>query len=301
MKKYACLMCVVFALVGVANAQTTNPGYEVATFGAPPGGGAWGDTISVAADGAGSILVLRREDPPVLVFNREGELQDSWGDGLFPNNHSIDVDHEGNVWITDRTNSMVHKFTLDGQALLSLGTKGVTGDRDSTDAFAGPADVAIAPNGDIYVLDGNARIVHFSKDGSFIKTIGGVDGTGPGQFEGAHALALDGAGRLLVVDRQEGAGNPRIQVFDQYGRFVQEWTRLAGLAHPSGITIGGDGTVYISESDDANLTLVRDGKVVEWIAGLEARAHNIVWDAGTGDLYLADSDVPGDVKKIVKK
>ena len=281
--------------------RTTNPGYEVATFGAPPGGGAWGDTISVAADGAGSILVLRREDPPVLVFNREGELQDSWGDGLFPNNHSIDVDHEGNVWITDRTNNMVHKFTMDGQALLSLGTKGVTGDRDSTDAFAGPADVAIAPNGDIYVLDGNARIVHFSEDGSFIKTIGGVEGTGPGEFEGAHALALDAAGRLLVVDRQEGARNPRIQVFDPYGRFIHEWTRLAGLAHPSGITIGGDGTVYISESDDANLTLVRDGKVVEWIAGLEARAHNIVWDAGTGDLYLADSDAPGDVKKVVKK
>ena len=123
MTKYACVICVVIALVGVASAQTTNPGYEVATFGAPPGGGDWsGDTISVAADGKGAILALRRADPPVLVFNREGELQDSWGDGLFPNNHSIDVDHEGNVWITDRTDKMVHKFTMDGQKLMTLGT-----------------------------------------------------------------------------------------------------------------------------------------------------------------------------------
>ncbi len=78
MKKYAGVLGVVFALVGAASAQTTNRGYEVATFGAPPGGGAWsGDTISVAADGRGAILALRRADPPVLVFNRDGELQDS--------------------------------------------------------------------------------------------------------------------------------------------------------------------------------------------------------------------------------
>ncbi len=302
MKKVACVICVIFALSGAAWAQTTNPGYEAVAFGAPPGGGEWsGDTISVAADGRGSILAFRRADPPVLVFNRAGELQDSWGEGLFPNNHSIDVDHEGSVWITDRTNNMVHKFTMDGQPLLALGTKGVIGDKNSQDAFDGPGDVAIAANGDIFILDGNARIVHFSKDGTFIKTIGGVEGAGPGEFEGAHALALDSAGRLLVVDRQEEAGNPRIQIFDQNGGFIEEWARLAGLAHPSGIAVGSDGTVYISESDDANITLVRDGKVIEWIAGLGARPHNIVLDEATGDLYLADSNTPGDIKKISKK
>lgn len=301
MKKYACVIWVVFALVGAASAQTTNSNYEVAPFGAPPDGGEWGDTISVAADGRGSILVLRRVDPPVLVFNRDGELQDTWGDGLFPNNHSIDVDNDGFVWITDRTNDMVHKFTIDGQQLLALGTKGVAGDKSSTDAFDGPGDVAVAPNGDIFVLDGNSRIVHFSRDGSFIKIIGGVQGTGPGEFDGPHAIALDSTGRLLVVDRQLEAHNPRIQVFDQNGRFIEQWTRLAGLTHPSGITISGDGTVYISESDGANITIVRDGKVIEWIGGLKARPHNIVWDPGTGELYLADSNEPGDIKKVVKK
>jgi DNA-binding beta-propeller fold protein YncE len=300
MKKLGGLLTVcILALSSFA--QSTNRNYEVVSFGVPPEGDEWGDTISVAADGRGSILVLRRVEPPVLVFDREGELQDSWGEGLFPNNHSIDVDHEGFVWITDRTNNLVHKFTIDGQELLSLGTRGVTGDSASTSAFDGPADVAVAPNGEIFVLDGNSRIVHFSERGSFIKILGGVSGTGTGEFDGAHAIALDSRGRVLVVDRQGEARNPRIQIFDQEGQFVEEWSNLAGLIWPSDIAIGEDDTVFISESDGANITVVRDGKVIEWIAGLEARPHNISRDEETGALYLADSTEPGAIKKVVRK
>ena len=80
------MIWVVFGLVAGASAQTTNSNYEVTPFGAPPYEHATGqdrDTISVAADGKGSILVLRRSDPPVLIFNRQGELQQAWGEGLF--------------------------------------------------------------------------------------------------------------------------------------------------------------------------------------------------------------------------
>ena len=300
MKKCICMIAFVFALVAGAFAQTTNSNYEVVTFGAPPNGGEWGDTISVAADGKGSILVLRRADPPVLVFNREGELQDAWGEGLFPDNHSIDVDPEGFVWVTDRTHDMVHKFTIDGQKLMTLGAKGVADDNSSTDTFNSAGDVAVAPNGDVFVLDG-VRIVHFSKEGRFIKVIGGVQGTGPGEFDGSHAIALDSRGRLFVLERQEEARNPRIQILDQNGQFIEQWTHLAGLARPSGITISADDTVYIGESQGENITILKEGRVIEWIAGLEAAPHNITWDAGTGDFYLADSNLPGEIKKIVKK
>ncbi len=139
-------------LVVPVSGQTTNNDYEVTVFGGPPSGeAAWGDTISVAADGNGSILVLRRAEPPVVVFNRDGEIRNSWGAGLFPDKHSIDVDFEGFVWVTDRTDHMVYKFTMDGRQLLSLGTKGVMGDNASTEAFNRPSDVAVAPNGDIFV------------------------------------------------------------------------------------------------------------------------------------------------------
>lgn len=114
MKNYVCMMVVVFALVAGAFAQTTNSNYWVTLFGAPPSGQeVWDLPRSVAADGEGMILLLRASDPPILIFNREGELQKSWGTGLFTEAHSIDLDHEGFVWISDRTANMVYKFTVD--------------------------------------------------------------------------------------------------------------------------------------------------------------------------------------------
>jgi DNA-binding beta-propeller fold protein YncE len=301
--KYVYVVLAIVALVTVTPAQTTNSEYEVMTFGAPlDGEESWGDTISVAADGNGSVLALRRAEPPVLIFNREGELQDTWGDGLFPDKHSIDVDNEGFVWITDRTDQMVYKFTMDGQQLLALGTKGVTGDNSSTDAFNRPSDVAVAPNGDIFVADGygNSRIVHFSADGRFVKIIGGTEGTGTSEFDVPHGVVFDSRGRLIVLDRQNTTKTPRIQVFDQDGRFIEQWTDL-GLMQPSGLAISEDDTVYIGETDGEKITIVKDGTVIDVIGGLESRAHNINLDRGTGVLYLADSNTPGQIKRIVKK
>ncbi len=294
---------VLVAAVAPASGQTTNNDYEVTIFGAPPNGEeSWGDTISVAADGSGSVLVLRRAEPPVVVFDRNGELQNTWGNGLFPDKHSIDVDAMGFVWITDRTDHMVYKFTMDGEQLLALGTKGVAGDNSSTAAFNRPSDVAVAPNGDIFVADGygNSRIVHFAEDGRFIKIIGGSQGTRTGEFDLPHGVVFDSRGRLIVLDRQNTTKTPRIQVFDQDGRFIEQWTDL-GLMQPSGLAISEDDTVYVGETDGEKVTMVRDGSVIGVIGDLESRAHNINLDRGTGALYLADSNSPGQVKVIVEK
>jgi len=196
------MILAVFALVAAAFAQTTNSKYEVTFFGAPPRGqDVWNLPRSVAVDGKGSILIFRASQPPVLVFNRAGELQKTWGDGLFPDGHSIDFDNEGFLWLTDRKDQMVYKYTMDGRQVMTLGKKGVAGNNSSTDAFNLPTDVAIARNGDIFVSDGdnNSRVVHFSKDGKFIKIIGGTKGSQPGQFDHPHALAIDSKGRLLVL------------------------------------------------------------------------------------------------------
>src|SRR5688572_12533500 len=155
MRGLVIVVLVTLAVAGGAPAQTTNSRYDVRPFGAPPNGQpSWVDTISVAADGKGSILVFRRADPPVVIFDREGKLLRTWGDGLFPDKHSIDVDHEGFVWITDRTDHMVYKFTLDGRPLMTLGKKGVAGGNSSRDTFNRPNDVFVARNGDIFVSDG---------------------------------------------------------------------------------------------------------------------------------------------------
>ena len=72
----------------------------------------------------------------------------------------------------------------------------------------------------------------YSKDGKFIKIIGGTKGSGPGQFDVPHAIALDMKGRLLVVDEQPTAKKPRVQIFDQNGTFIEEWANI-GLKQPT--------------------------------------------------------------------
>src|SRR6266480_2266183 len=120
------MTALMFTLIPGAFAQTTNPKYDVTNFGAPfpTPTGKDRDTASVAADGKGLIFVLRRAEPPVLVYNREGKLVDSWGTGLFVDDHNIDVNRFGFVWVGDRNGQIVYKFTKDGKQLMTIGTKG---------------------------------------------------------------------------------------------------------------------------------------------------------------------------------
>ena len=290
MKRYIGLLLAVFILGSVAFAQTKNTKYEVTFFGAPPPGqDAWSLPRAIAVDGQGTVIVFRAFQPPVLMFNRAGELQKTWGDGVFHDAHSIDFDREGFLWLTDRNANMVYKYTVDGRELMALGKDGVAGDNNSTDAFNGPADVAVARNGDIFVADGhtNSRVVHFSADGEFIKIIGGTKGPELGQFDVPHCLAIDSKDRLLVCDQQRAAKNPRVQVFDQNGKFIEQWTNI-GLQTPTGITIAADDTVYIGDTAANAIIVVKEGRLIDTIGSLQARPHHIALDPGTGVLYLAD-------------
>ena len=220
----------------------------------PDGVEAWGQTIGVEIDSDGNLWVFHRcfstscdrgreSVAPVLKFDPSGRLVDSWGEGMFIWPHGFFLDDDGNVWVTDARGAngkghQVMKFTSDGRRLMTLGTAGVAG--AGRDTFDGPADVAIAPNGDIFVVDGhgNNRVVKFNKDGEFIMEWGGA-GQGPGQFNEPHCLAFDSKGRLFVGDRV----NERIQVFDQNGRFLDEWTGIMA----SGMYITDDDVLYVAD------------------------------------------------------
>jgi DNA-binding beta-propeller fold protein YncE len=293
MKKCLFLIFLVFAMSASALAQTSNHKYEVTLFGElPPGQSVWNLPRSVAADGKGTIYLLRASDPPVLVFNREGKLLNTWGTGLFKEAHSIDIDRDGNLWISDRADNQVFKFTPDGKQLMTIGKKGVAGKGDSTDLFNGSADIVIAPNGDIFVADGqggNNRVVKFSKDGKFIKSWGSK-GSAPSQFETPHSIAMDSKGRLLVADEQEKK-TPRIQIFDQDGKFLEQWDKLP-LKQPTGLYITKDDTVYIGDMDANAVFIVKDGKLLDTIGDVQARPHNVAVDPGTGVIYFADPITP---------
>jgi streptogramin lyase len=288
-----------------AVAQTTNPKWEVTNFGAPfpTPTGKDRDTASVAADGKGLIFVLRRAEPPVLVYNREGKLVDSWGTGLFVDTHNIDVDRFGFVWIGDRNGQAVYKFTKDGKLLMTIGKKGVKGDDTSEYAFNRASDVFVAPNGDIYIADGyvNHRVVQYNKDGQFIRIIGGVKGDEPGKFDEVHGVQMDSRGRLIIMDHHSNGA--RIQIFSADGKFIEEWPHAnLDLMMGSGLTIDKDDTIYIGDTNGEQIKVVKNGKVLDTIAGLKARPHQITLDTGTGAVYVADTAaVGGMVKKVVRK
>ena len=270
-----------------------NPKYTVsATWATLPPNSAWGETSSVASDGKSQILVLRRVDPSFLVFTPAGRFVKSWGEGLFKWAHGLRVDRDGFIWATDGQDHLVYKFTMDGKQLLKLGEKGVAGDGQSRDAFNGPTDVAVAPNGDFFVSDGygNSRVVKFSKDGEFIRIIGGRKGTAPGEFDLPHSVVIDSQNRLLVGDRE----NARIQVFDLDGNFLEIWS---GLGKPYGLYLTGDDTLYVADADGGTITIAKNGKAIDVIEGL-GRPHWIGMDP-SGALYVADVQAMR-ILKIVK-
>lgn len=185
-------------------------------------GGDWGQMSSVAIGPNGNIWTFNRGKIPVQVFTPDGNLVKSWGEGgLFKNPHTIRFDSGGNLWIADTGTNTIRKFDLDGKVLLTLGTPNEAG-ADQTHLNQ-PNDVAVAPNGDVYVSDGygNDRVVVFDKSGKYLRSWGKL-GNGPGEFSQPHSLVLDSRGRVYVADRN----NDRIQMFDGMGRFLSEWKNI---------------------------------------------------------------------------
>jgi sugar lactone lactonase YvrE len=238
-----------------------------------PPGFAWGELADADVDAHGNLWVLHRPptpggtasaagnksggEVPVLMFDTSRKLVKSFGKGMFLQPHGLHVDPDGNIWVTDsgpfyeagKTEGkgfQVFKFTPDGKLLMTLGKAGVG--VAGRDTFVGPNDVVVNARGEIFVADGHTprpgaadgdRIVKLAKDGTFIKAWGAKRGSAPGEVIGPHRLALDSQGRLFVADR----GNRRIQIFDQEGRFLDQWTQFGS---PSGIWIDAHDTLYVA-------------------------------------------------------
>ncbi len=194
--------------------------------------------------------------PPVLEFDREGDLVNAWGNRatMATGLHGCFVDYQDNVWIAGNGDGIVQKFSHDGSTLLlQIGTKGKCDwpannnacGNSANDPSANqshtllnePADIAVDPaNGEIYVADGygNHRVVVFDKNGQWLRQWGSP-GTGPGQFQPAdgghpHCVVLANDGLVYTCDR----GSDRLQVFDKMGNLqriipVKPGTGVGGL------------------------------------------------------------------------
>lgn len=269
-----------------------------------PAGFELGQVASVAIDAKGNLYVLNRGDEALLEFEEDGTFVRSFGDGLFERAHSLTIDADGNLWVTDVSGQTVVELDSQGRILMTLGTRGQSGQWDEAAGahlFDEPTDVAIGPDGSIFVSQGHGRgeprVLKFDAEGNFLKSWGGR-GALPWQFAVAHSLVIDG-GFVYVADRE----NRRILVFDLEGEFVKGWV-YKGLA--CSLTLAADGNIYMTTGFDGQLVeLDRDGHVlgVTGRPGKELNEYGEAHDlavAENGAIYIADV-VNRRLQKLVRR
>ena len=302
------LVATVAAMTACTGAQSPEASYSLVEGWAqlPSGVEAWGQTIGLEVDADDNLWVFhrcfasncrRRDDvAPMLKFDSSGTLLDSWGEGMFVWPHGTALDADGNIWVTDAQGMpgkghQVVKFSPDGQVLMTLGTAGVAG--AGQDTFDGPADVAVAPNGDVFIADGhgNDRIVKFSPSGEFLMEWG-EEGTDLGQFNEPHTMAFDSRGRLFVGDRI----NQRIQVFDQDGRFLAVWPSIMA----SGIHITEDDIVLVADYQLRMGIIIANASDFSEIGVIdEALPEGVAMDS-MGNIYAGEV-IYQNLKKFVRR
>jgi sugar lactone lactonase YvrE len=272
-----------------------------------PDGIEMGASTDVAFDSHGHLYVLTRGPQPIMEFDADGTFVRAFGEGLFARTHGLYIDAEDNIWVTDVREQIVIEFDPAGEVLMTLGTRGEAGDWDEaagSHRFNEPNDLVVAPSGEIFVVEGHmpgdrgdARVLKFAADGTFIKSWGGK-GTGPGQFQVAHGIALDANGLLWVMDRE----NSRIEIFDQDGAFVRE-IAYAGL--PCGVDIGERNVFMVNGFTGQVLKLDLEGNVLAAMGqpgtnpGEFGEAHYIAVSP-RGELYVSDT-VNRAVQKFVPR
>lgn len=220
-----------------------------------PKGMVAGEASGVAVNSKGHIFLFQRTKPMLAEYDAKGNFLQSIGEGLFTHPHGLRIDADDNLWTTDDGNHLVLKLDPAGNVLLVLGR--INTGAEANWLFNKPADVAFAKNGDIYVADGygNSRVVKFDRDGNYIKAWGKY-GTGTGEFDLPHTVAVDDQNRVYVGDRE----NQRIQIFDSEGKFIQQWT---GIGYPYGLLITPDQHVWMVDGGyDRIVELDRDGKIL---------------------------------------
>jgi DNA-binding beta-propeller fold protein YncE len=212
-----------------------------------------GNVIETKAPGGSSVTV----SPPEfsLAFGKEGS-----GNGLFKHPTDVATDGSGNVWVNDRENGRVQKFSASGSFIGAYGSKG-----SGAYQFEGAWDIAVnQTTGNVYVGDsGNNRIDELNSSGAFVETIGwgvsdgktelevckssckyGLPGSGNGQLNYPLGITIDSHGDILVADDN----NSRVEEFSEAGAYLSQFgskgTGNGQFTEPDGLAIS-EGEIYV--------------------------------------------------------
>lgn len=211
----------------------------------PPGMN-FGEGAGVAVNSKKHVFVFTRGNSTgpaysataaqLLEFGPDGRFIREIGKGLYAWSfaHAVRVDRDDNIWAVDKGSDMIIKFDQDGHVLMVFGRKKEASDegaeawtrvnppRPAIDGwFRQPTDVAWDQAGNIFISDGyvNSRVAMYDKNGDWVKQWG-TPGKEKNQFNTPHSLAVDTKNNIYVADR----GNRRIQVFNNDGTYIREFT-----------------------------------------------------------------------------
>ena len=282
-----------------------------------PSGFTHPDVAAVAVDSRGEVYLFCRAEHPVLVYDERGRFLRSWGEGQFTTRtHGITIGPDDSVYCVDDGGHSVRKFDRNGALLMTIGPAGAPSDSGydgktlttitrGAPPFNRPTNLAVAPNGDLYVSDGygNSRVHRFTPRGELVLSWG-EPGGGPGEFRLPHGIAVHSDGRVSVCDRE----NERIQIFDPEGTYLDE---ITDVQRPSHLAFG-QRHIYVSELgwrsgqrsfrngpisvdlpsrvsilDQSGQVLTRIGGTDPCAPGSFCAAHGIAVDEA-GNIYVAE-------------
>ena len=267
-----------------------------------PQGESFAYVSAIAVDSSDRVYAFQRKDPPIMVFDSDGNFVNGWGNGTMDFPHGIDIGPDDNIYLTDRDHHVVLKYTLDGKPLMILGTRGQHSDTGCTEdggtvlraggPFNKPAGMYPGPSGDIYVADGyrNSRVHRFSASGELISSWGEPGKTAPNEFRVPHCVKTDRQGTVYICDRD----NSRVQVFSATGVFQTMWTNLE---RPTAIYLDAKETVFVSELASRVSIWDKQGNLQQRV---DAPSAHWVFGDSKGNLYLSGGDAKG-VTKLAKR
>ena len=213
-------------------------------WGRLPEGMSYGLGCGIVVDGNGRIIVTSRSNNPcVAIFDKQGKLLETWSnefaekvgyaspEQVAATAHGIYWSKEGDhefLYFTEnvaggknpdgtpkpKIGARVYKTDLQGKILYTIGNVETEDATHQKFDWTNPTDVAVAPNGDIYVVDGygSQRVSRFDKNWKHIKTFGGKGKTNE-TFNTCHGIWVDtrkATPEVYIADRANG----RLQVYD---------------------------------------------------------------------------------------
>jgi DNA-binding beta-propeller fold protein YncE len=262
------------------------------------------DGLSATCEPAAKRGWQRRYHHVIFVVDRDGKQVDHWAqhDKLFEmpcgrGPHKIKMnpyDPDKHVWVIDDQLHVIHKFTYDGNLVMTLGTKGQRG-REAGKLFDRPTDIDWLPDGTFFISDGygGKRVAKFDKDGKFLMDWGSApkdpNNPGPNEWNTVHSIAISKDRRLFVVDR----GHHRFQVFDENGKFLDMFsTGVRSLPYAHLITA--DQSLWVTDGGTSRVLKydLNGNYLYGWGApgGLPGQfrgPHGITVDQ-EGNLYIAE-------------